>query len=72
MRYVLGKQPGQDITYADLKPYILGKKKSDDITWFIACWWSQGFPNINTMLQKTNALVKNKVAPPNQNNQYLT
>jgi hypothetical protein len=73
IRNFFGKQPGDDITYADLKPYILRQKKSTvDIYWYLACWWSQGFPNINTMLQKTNALAKNKVVPPNQNNQYLT
>lgn len=74
MRHALRKGPGDNITYEDLKPYIIGQKEPGiDIYWFLACWWSQGFPNINTMLQKANALAyqKNK-SPNNQGYQNYT
>jgi len=61
IRSLLGKNAGDNVTLEEIKPYIIRTKKLDtNVYWFLACWWSQGFPDMNIMLQKTNALAKNK------------
>jgi hypothetical protein len=59
MRSVLNKQPGENVTVLDLKPYITFQKEiPDDIGWFIACWADRGFSDLEKQLNDMNLLVK--------------
>lgn len=60
IRKILGLKPGDNITYKMLKPYIIFDKKDTDIYWFLVCWASKGFPDINKVLNNINQLaIKN-------------
>ena len=59
MRSILNKQPGENITLLDLKPYITFQKElPDDIGWFISCWADRGFSDLEKQLNDMNLLVK--------------
>lgn len=59
IRSLFKLNPGQNITIAMLKPYIERKKSHTDITWIILCWAKNGFPDLNTMINRINALAVN-------------
>jgi hypothetical protein len=65
IRHLLNVQPGQDITFEMIKPYINGKKHHTDINWILYCWALKGFPDINQLLNKINQLTYQQ---SNQNN----
>ena len=59
IRSVLNKQPGENVTLSDLKPYITFRKElPDDIGWFISCWAIRGFSDLEKQLNDMNLLVK--------------
>ena len=52
-------KPGQNITIAMLKPYIERKETNNDISWIILCWATNGFPDLNKMINRINTLAVN-------------
>ena len=61
-------KPGQNITIEMLKPYIEGKKRHTDISWIILCWAKNGFPDLNKMINKINALAVNPIGTKRSTN----
>ena len=59
MRSHFKLKPGQNITIAMLKPYIERKKANTDISWIILCWATNGFPDLNKMINRINTLAVN-------------
>lgn len=76
IRRSLKVQPGQNITLQMLLPYLQDPIKLNedaDLYWYIHCWASKGFPDINQLLNRTNELAKadqNQGVPTNNVN-YL-
>lgn len=60
IRKTLNIKPGGVITYNMLKPYITLQKTHTDMDWFLMCWASNNFPDINKMLNKINQLAANQ------------
>jgi len=56
IRKTFNVPPGGQITLKMLLPYIKNEKKDTDISWFLECWALRGFPDIQTLINKTNDL----------------
>ena len=56
MRKLFKINPGQNITFEMLKPYINLEKKNINVSWFLMCWAKQGYKDIDTMLKDINLL----------------
>jgi hypothetical protein len=56
IRKLFNIQPGGKITLKMLLPYIKRDKKDTNIDWYLMCWALKGFPDLQTLLNKTNDL----------------
>jgi len=56
MRKLFNIQPGGKITLKMLLPYIKRDKIDTNIEWYLMCWALKGFPDLQTLLNKTNDL----------------
>jgi hypothetical protein len=56
MRKTFNVPPSGQITLKMLLPYIKNEKSSTDISWFLKCWALKGFPDLQTLINKTNDL----------------
>lgn len=68
IRKTLKINPGDNITYNMIKPYIQFEKRNTDITWLLYCWVENGFPDITQMLNKINELALNYEEKNNSDN----
>lgn len=64
IRKLFNIKPGEKLTLQMLRPYIILDKHHTDIYWFLICWASKGFPNINKIIQKTNDLAAQGLKNP--------
>lgn len=60
IRKIFNIQPGQNITFDMLKPYIELKKQDTDVYWLLICWAMNGFNNFETLLKNLNDLAFQK------------
>lgn len=63
LRKMLNISPNQNIQYKDLLPYINKQKENVDTMWLIRCWALNGFPDIESWINKMNQLALNNKSP---------
>lgn len=64
IRKLFNIKPGQNITLQMLIPYIKKQKNHTDVYWYLMCWASKGFPDINQLINRTNELAAQGLKSP--------